>query len=498
MKKESWMLAEDIPNIDFFFCQTWLHSFVNNMENSVGVNYEKILGVFQGNDMKFYYGEDDCLNFANTVVSKIVREEKFGHEINENIVRYSDELLRHSETIPFNLASFSNEQLWIIIRDNSAIHTSLYEWGWLSNATDMFHPVFTNLLKDYLRSKLKTEEEVNAAFVLLTSPTEKSEEAKQHGDFLKLAVLVQNEGQEHVFIKGDFNVLPLKIQKAVSDYAEKYEAISALWVGEPFGVEHYLAELQHYFKQGKNPAEELEEVGKTLELKKHGKEKKFSELNVDAHYRNLFNVFANFMLTKFYRRYSQLRNNYAMRRVFKEMASRFNISFEQARFLRTNEYKDLLVDGSFDVSTLKEREKFSVLYSKKDMSEVFVGEKAEELAAEAEEKIDVTVNELRGQCACLGKVVGRVKIIHSPKDMAKMEKGDVLVAIATNPDVVPAMKKAAAIVTEQGGVTCHAAIVSRELNIPCVIGTKIATKIFHDGELVEVDASKGVVKRISG
>lgn len=59
------------------------------------------------------------------------------------------------------------------------------------------------------------------------------------------------------------------------------------------------------------------------------------------------------------------------------------------------------------------------------------------------------------------------------------------------------MKKAAAIITDEGGITCHAAIVSRELNIPCIIGTKVATKILKDGDLVEVNAEKGVVKIIN-
>ncbi|MEW6408479.1 MAG: PEP-utilizing enzyme [Patescibacteria group bacterium] len=80
--------------------------------------------------------------------------------------------------------------------------------------------------------------------------------------------------------------------------------------------------------------------------------------------------------------------------------------------------------------------------------------------------------------------------------MAKMRKGDILVSIATDPDIVPAMKKASAIVTEQGGVTSHAAIVSREMRIPCVIGTKIATKVLRDGDLVEVDATKGLVRKL--
>jgi len=167
----------------------------------------------------------------------------------------------------------------------------------------------------------------------------------------------------------------------------------------------------------------------------------------------------------------------------------------------TPEYERLLVKGDFDLTQLKEREKFCVLYSEKDYDEIFLGEEARKLAAGAEEKHDFTVKELRGQTASLGAkpgiVRGTVKIIMTTADMPKMKQGDVLVAVSTNPDVVPAMKKAAAIVTEQGGVTCHAAIVSRELGIPCVIGTKIATRALRDGDEVEVDAAKGIVKLVS-
>ncbi|MFA6099944.1 MAG: PEP-utilizing enzyme [Patescibacteria group bacterium] len=80
--------------------------------------------------------------------------------------------------------------------------------------------------------------------------------------------------------------------------------------------------------------------------------------------------------------------------------------------------------------------------------------------------------------------------------MVNMTQGDVLVASMTRPEMLPAMKKASAIVTDEGGVTCHAAIVSRELNIPCVIGTKIATTMIKDGDRVEVNATQGIVRII--
>ena len=102
------------------------------------------------------------------------------------------------------------------------------------------------------------------------------------------------------------------------------------------------------------------------------------------------------------------------------------------------------------------------------------------------------VNSINGQSASRGIVRGRVKIILTNKDIHKVSEGDIIVSPMTRPDFIPAMKKAAAFITDEGGITCHAAIVSREMKKPCIIGTKIATRILKDGDLVEVDANNGV------
>lgn len=100
---------------------------------------------------------------------------------------------------------------------------------------------------------------------------------------------------------------------------------------------------------------------------------------------------------------------------------------------------------------------------------------------------------LVGSPASPGIATGPVKIIKSPKEIDKVKKGDVLVAPMTSPDLVPAMKRSAAIVTDEGGQTSHAAIVSRELGIPCVVGTREATKQFRDGMVISVNGSTGEV-----
>lgn len=100
---------------------------------------------------------------------------------------------------------------------------------------------------------------------------------------------------------------------------------------------------------------------------------------------------------------------------------------------------------------------------------------------------------LKGIGASPGIARGRVKIILREEDFNKMEDGCILVTIMTNPFFVPVMQKAKGIITDVGGLLCHAAIVSRELGIPCVVGTKKATKILKDGMMVEIDGGKGEV-----
>ncbi|UCD03857.1 MAG: phosphoenolpyruvate synthase [Candidatus Woesearchaeota archaeon] len=100
---------------------------------------------------------------------------------------------------------------------------------------------------------------------------------------------------------------------------------------------------------------------------------------------------------------------------------------------------------------------------------------------------------LTGLGASPGGASGPVKIILSPHELSNVKKGDVMVTKMTNPDMVPAMQRAVAIVTDEGGVTSHAAIVSREMGTPCIVGTEKATSVLHDGQIITVNGSKGEV-----
>lgn len=117
--------------------------------------------------------------------------------------------------------------------------------------------------------------------------------------------------------------------------------------------------------------------------------------------------------------------------------------------------------------------------------------------AEAEERPGIQEEAgkiiLRGETASMGVYTGKVKIIKDPSELNKIQKGDILVTVMTTPDMVPAMQRAGAIVTDEGGQTCHAAIVSREMGTPCIVGTEHATQILKDGEIITVHATRGIV-----
>ena len=112
-------------------------------------------------------------------------------------------------------------------------------------------------------------------------------------------------------------------------------------------------------------------------------------------------------------------------------------------------------------------------------------------------KIDISnIDVIKGNTAYPGIVQGIVKIIHNKAAFSKLNDGEILVTGMTTPDFLPVMKKSIGFITDEGGVTCHAAIVAREMKKPCVIGTKIATEVLKDGDLVELDADSGIVRLI--
>jgi len=148
------------------------------------------------------------------------------------------------------------------------------------------------------------------------------------------------------------------------------------------------------------------------------------------------------------------------------------------------------------IKILKERYKHYIYFNHKIFTNISFEEFTKKLHLKVKKEKITQTNEIKGQIGMSGVVTGKIRVIIKRENIVDLKTGEILVSPMTTMDFMPAMRKAAAIITDEGGITCHAAIIARELKKPCIIGTKIATKIFKTGDYVEVDATKGIVRRI--
>lgn len=165
-------------------------------------------------------------------------------------------------------------------------------------------------------------------------------------------------------------------------------------------------------------------------------------------------------------------------------------------YLQKQEIEKYFKNGSLPSADKLEARKFSSIIYKNGKAVLTTGEEAKEFEKEINKTNISDSSEIKGNTAFGGKATGTVRIVFNPQNVSVFNKGDILVTPMTRPEFVPLMDKASAIVTDSGGLLCHAAIVARELKKPCIIGTKIATKVLKDGDIVEVDANNGIVKII--
>ncbi len=193
-----------------------------------------------------------------------------------------------------------------------------------------------------------------------------------------------------------------------------------------------------------------------------------------------------------------MRVGYALRNFYDLVASRIEIKKEELQDLTSAEIHAAL--KGIQKIDFKELERRQTAYTYALLSgETYIasGEHGKMISNRIDEvvnKTDTNISEFNGHSASRGHAKGKVKIALLPQDSYSLKDGEVLVCSMTGPDYVPAMKRASAVVTDEGGLLSHAAIMSREFGKPCIVGTKIATKVLKDGDIVEVDANKGIVR----
>ena len=468
-----------------------------------GFNYANFFLRFKDNGWKVGVFLDEWKNTGKKILDIIKGKngEKFYLLVKKGIFRKVKELNNFTEKNihSASLRKKSNKELLKLYQGFVKRDKELYVVGFIPVFVDFHFTQLSDELENILKNRTSDKKKLAECMSILITPTDESVMKSEERELFEIArEIVKDKKAVEAFKTEKINLdrFP-KIKKLIFNHHKRYCFLGYGYEGPAWDIKHFVDSIRGIINLNINPEEKLKEIKKQrIELAKKQREI-LEELNLNKKERFLFQVGKDFLFLKAYRKDALFRSYYHTHSWLEEVSKRFNLSLDQLRFVEEEEMPDLLLKGQFDKSILDERRKFSFFITENFKHRFIHGKEAEEFEQNCIEKeeIDEDLAELRGQCACPGEVKGTVKIVNKPEDMRAFNKGDILVSAATNPNLVPAMEKAGAIITDEGGLTCHAAIVSRELGIPCVIGTKIATKLLKKGEEIEVNATEGIIKR---
>ncbi len=289
-------------------------------------------------------------------------------------------------------------------------------------------------------------------------------------------------------------------QTLATDYERRYFWIRTNYlVYERVTKEMILEEARKLKSQNaKAKGKKVEHKAIDLEEVKGKKQAWLDSLEVPQELRSVLRIAEVFTHLQDLRKERVLRLNTLFYPFIQEVERRFNLEHPLGFYLTSEELFGLFDGIQVDLSVIRSRyENGFLTVACADGIKIFSMEECKKEGWNKNFFVEVSKNvDLKGTTAYQGKVEGVVRVLKTVTDIAAFKKGEILVANQTTPEYLPAMKQAVAMVTDQGGITCHAAIVARELKIPTVIGTKVATRVLKTGDRVEVDAEKGTIKKI--
>ena len=447
-----------------------------------GESYAKTLyGIFRNGMVKFFCDFDNLIVNGKRIMPDFINEESYARkrekweELSQVMYKEFDKL----DTI--NLKETNNSEFLELYSDYTK---KLLDWWGYTQVAELIGYSGEEILKENL-----TEEQNKKYFNVLVSPTKKSYTNKEEEELLKIVKLSKEKGLNSE-----------EVNSAVKKHQQKY-----YWMQNNFydtfvlEKQSFLDKIKKHLKDNIKVDNFIEENNQRLKSIEQKKQEIIEELRLSAELKRIVRLLDDFCLLQDSRKLIALRSNHYLELFCKEVSRRSNISYTILRWATPEQMIEIIQGKDLTLELKKQGEhSFVILPDHTNEIQVYLGleaiQKEKELLGE-EINMD-EINEIEGSAANTGRVTGKVRKLLTSREIENMQDGEILVSTMTSPDFVPAMKKASAIITDEGGITSHAAIISRELGIPCVIGTKIATSVLKTGDLVEVRANHGLIKII--
>ncbi len=432
----------------------------------------------------WYIANEDIKKVCNAVFNKSKENFNFSSDLIKKWKEFKDKFYQKIEEIKnADLTKLSNESLLKLHNDSAKIFCKAIS---CSSIIDGFALGTDELLSEKLKEKfdisdLKDKMRFSEFFTAVTSPLHLSFINQAELELLKIAV--------------QKNIDSDKKTQLLKELQEKFFWINNNYI-DPVILDtaHFEEEVKKFQTSNINLEKELEKLQTLTQKNKVKQEELLNKINADEELRFFVNFTNTLTVWQDERKKNLLLEVHYFNLFLKEFSSRLNIKHELLKYIIVEEAMNIF-NNPPNSDELKKRIKSSAYYWDKTGYDINSGNHIENMRKEliGEKKLD-KIDDFRGLSASTGKAMGKVKVVRSVKEISKVEKGDILVAVMTRPDYIPAIRKAAAIVTDEGGITCHAAIIAREIGIPCIIGTKLATKILKDNDYVEVNANHGWIR----
>lgn len=503
-KNYQWEVAANDYNSPYFRNWLWVHSFFK---------YPKLLGIprvvfgiaSRNNQIEYIADLPTWTKSHEALKLKITKNPKSFEKLINQAVTFGEKMNRWTEAKIFkkDLTKMPAKSFIKLLKQFIDLQETEYAFGTALPILDFigFSFVEGNLVK-FLKSKVSAKN-FQRYYMAFTEPESNSFAQDQEESLIKLIKKYWNNKQWRGDVAAkslvEIKTLYPKFYQDLTRHAKKYGWVYYVYMGPAFTENDFLNFVKDYVNKSTAPDIRLAQLKEKKVSAKKLKVKLLKELKPDAFNRFILKIAGRVVWAKPRRKDYQSRSYYHIEKLLREIARRLYISLEQVRSMPYDILEKALNGKKVDWRIADEIKRYHIcLPNDNGTITTLVGKEAENFSLKIkrakEDMPNSSLTEIKGTTAYVGRAHGSVKIINLPADMSKIEEGDILVSTATTPSIVPAMKKAAAIVTDEGGLTCHAAIVSRELEIPCVVGAKFATKILKDGMKVEVDADKGIVK----
>ena len=424
-----------------------------------------IMAYFRGEQMSFCHPERELAAITN----KVIRKSSFNlNFVNKIYAEWSPEIKKLSQlytNFKEKISDLPDAELLDLYE--KVIKKSCETLG-LAIFIDAIAVGKNKLAENNFQHFLETRDEKSKFgqyYGLLTKPTKPSFINRFESEIRKLPAQINNQNRALAKILCDFSW----IRSSYAHYA-------------PIDREYVEGEIKHLTKAKPIPPDLAEQ-----------KEKLKNLLEVPPEIDNQLQLMTHLSGWQDERKEMCLRSIEVTSVFLDEVERRLHIDKNVLEWIFPPEFRDLFA-GDIDLDKIKQRRREFIMFQRDYEFEVMMGARSGKIFTSLFPQDDAAdVKRLKGLAASTGKAGGEVKILLSSRSEKKMKPGDILVAGMTRPDYMPAIRKAGAIVTDEGGITCHAAIIARELGIPCVVATRRATRALKDGDLVEVNGNRGIV-----